>query len=354
MEDIEDTLLRFPVEIDQQVAAGNQVHPRKRGILQQIVRGEQHLFPYFTPNAIAAVLLDEEPLQSFFVDIGFDRSGVIARSRGPDCFFAEIARENLDRRRRFERRGVLEQQHGEGVRFFSGCARRHPHPHRVRRPLPGEKVRDVCLQRVERLTITEEIRDRDEHVLQQRPGLPGVSLQKADVACQILDPVDLHSPPDPAQNRGPLVASEIAAGPRAQKYQDLAERLLIGVRSRPLNFGERRSFFGWQLQPRRDALIFQKSARHLSRFEHPIDHPRVDRGARHARMLGFVRILGDREPAALLDSLDPLRAVAIQAGKHDRGRVRAVRVGERTKEHVHRDAPAARNWFGLLSRFRPE
>ena len=56
--------------------------------------------------------------------------------------------------------------------------------------------------------------------------------------------------------------------------------------------------------------------------------------------LGLVRILHDRNAAALLDALEADRAVAVGAREHDRRGVRAVGVGQGAKEEVDGNAPA--------------
>ena len=61
---------------------------------------------------------------------------------------------------------------------------------------------------------------------------------------------------------------------------------------------------------------------------------------RHSIILGLLRVLSDCQPAVLFDAFDAERAVAVDAGEHDRGRV-VVMIGERAKEQVDRDSLAA-------------
>ena len=70
-----------------------------------------------------------------------------------------------------------------------------------------------------------------------------------------------------------------------------------------------------------------------------IDQRRGNRVARHVVVLGFVRILNEADAAEFLDALDAHRAVGAGPRQHDRGRVRAVRLGQRPEEDVHRRSP---------------
>ena len=55
MKDLQHLVLRFAVEIDQKVAANDQVEPRKRRVAQDIVRGEKDQLAqvFFDPVTVA-------------------------------------------------------------------------------------------------------------------------------------------------------------------------------------------------------------------------------------------------------------------------------------------------------------
>src|SRR5688572_8725111 len=65
-EDIQRPALGVWIEIDEQVAAGDKVHARKRRVLEQIVGGEEDQFPQLPAHAIAALVAKEKGAQAFF------------------------------------------------------------------------------------------------------------------------------------------------------------------------------------------------------------------------------------------------------------------------------------------------
>ena len=75
MEDVEEPRLRLAVQVDEEVAARHEVEPRKRRVLQEIVRREEHHLAHLAAHAVAAVLLHEESPQPVFRDVGRDGSG---------------------------------------------------------------------------------------------------------------------------------------------------------------------------------------------------------------------------------------------------------------------------------------
>ena len=60
MEHLQDVVLDFAVEVDQQVAADDQVDLRERRVGQQVVAGEQHLLAHLLAHPVMLVFLDEE------------------------------------------------------------------------------------------------------------------------------------------------------------------------------------------------------------------------------------------------------------------------------------------------------
>ena len=92
-----------------------------------------------------------------------------------------------------------------------------------------ETGQDVAIEYVERLLVAEEIRDADQHVLQERLGFLRMQMEKVAVGLEIGDAVDLQAALDPPQHGRPLVMPEIVRGARAQDDHDLAQRALGGL-----------------------------------------------------------------------------------------------------------------------------
>jgi hypothetical protein len=73
-------LLQFAIQIDQNVAAEDEIEPRERRVLEQAVTSEQHQVAQFPANAIMIRVLHEESPQAIFADVGFDSRGILALS----------------------------------------------------------------------------------------------------------------------------------------------------------------------------------------------------------------------------------------------------------------------------------
>jgi hypothetical protein len=194
---------------------------------------------------------------------------------------------------------------------------------------------------VEGLTVTKEIRDRDQQVLEQRAGLTRVSAQVVQVVPEVVQAIDLHASGDPTNDRRAFVIRKIAARACAQEAEDLAQGLLACIGGDLWQERGVRPCFGGHMQPMFTPEIVEQAARHLLDGQHPIDHAGADRGLGHPGMLRFRWLLRDGEPPSLLDALDPERAVAITAGQDDRDRVGPMCICEGSEEEVHRHVPAA-------------
>ncbi len=70
MERLDDPLLNRPIQVDQEVAAGDQIEVRERRIADDVVRGEQHQLAQLTPYPVAPGLAHEEALQALLREIG--------------------------------------------------------------------------------------------------------------------------------------------------------------------------------------------------------------------------------------------------------------------------------------------
>jgi hypothetical protein len=74
-------LLEVGFEIDQKVAAADQVHPREGRVLQQVLRRENDRLPQRLFDAIGIILHLEEALQALLADIDRDARGILPGAR---------------------------------------------------------------------------------------------------------------------------------------------------------------------------------------------------------------------------------------------------------------------------------
>src|SRR5512145_2121205 len=96
MEDVEDPVLNSALQIDQYIAAGDQVLARERGVTHHIVIGEQYSIAQFALHTIVLTFSTEEVLQAFRTDIRFDRGGVESFSGMGNRAFIQVRSKDLD------------------------------------------------------------------------------------------------------------------------------------------------------------------------------------------------------------------------------------------------------------------
>ena len=341
VDDLERVPLRLAIEVDEEVAAADQVEAREGRVLQQVVRREDDHLADLGADAVAPRVADEEALEAVLGNVGGDRRRVDALAGGADRVVVEVGGEHLQHRRRIEAAHVLGEEHGDRVRLLAAGAGGDPDAHLVARVLAGEDDRQLRFEGVERLAIAEEVGDADQQVFQQRTGLAGVGAHEVQVGGQRVDAVDAHPPRYAAQDRRPLVVAEVAPGVDAHEGQQLAQRRLELGQRQHCRRARLRAVFGRQLEAIEKARVADQPRRHVGDTQHPVDEAGGDRRTRHARVLGLGRVLGDRQAAALLDALDADRAVAVGPRENDRRRARSVRVGQGAKEQVDGDAAAA-------------
>jgi hypothetical protein len=102
------------------------------------------------------------------------------------------------------------KQDCEGIRLFAGRAARHPDAHvLIRRNFVQNPRDDRARNSVERLRITEEARDADEHVLVQAGELARVVAELRDVFLDALEPAHRDASLDAAAYRRGLVVGEV-------------------------------------------------------------------------------------------------------------------------------------------------
>jgi hypothetical protein len=334
VEDLIDVLLRAALEIDQKIAAADQVEVRERGIREQVVMREDDDLAHFLVHAVAAVLLAEEPLESLLAHVRCDLVGVEPGARSLERALVQVAGEDLDLGRRIVTRRLLEAQHGERVRFLARGTSDRPYAHiGVDARLAGEDLRqDLPLQVLEDLGIAEEVRDGDEEVVAKCHGLFGRRAHALGVDGEIFDLEQLHPASDPAQERRLLVAAVVASGVRAYLDEDLPQQ-------RAGRVGGRTSVVLDQ-NTRTRLHETHQGIWDVGQRQHEIDESRADRALGHSGILRLVRLLGDGQPGLLLDRLDSQAAVASGSRQDHADRVAIVRRGQRAEEMVHGGAIA--------------
>ena len=213
MEQPHQLLLEFRPQVNQHIAAGDEVQPRERRVLDEAVhREEAHLAQLFL-HLVRVVLLDEEALQALGGHVLGDAHRVDAAAGGLQRLRVNVGGKHLDVRHHGERVHVLTQEDGERVGFFPGRAAGDAHAHLVVGALVREQLGDDRpRQGREGLRVAEEVRHSDEQVLEEKLEFVGVLPEALDVGSHGVELQRLHAALQAAVDRALLVLAKVMAG----------------------------------------------------------------------------------------------------------------------------------------------
>ena len=329
-------LLQLRPEVDQQVAAGEDVELCEGRIGDDVLRREYHHLANVFADVVAAAFFGQEVArQPGRRDIGGDVVGVKAAARRVDAIRVEIGGIDLQRKARF---GLgqfhrLLEHHGQRVGFFTRRAGGHPGAQRLAFRMLGQQRRDrLGTQDFPDLGIAEEVGHADQQFLEQQIEFMRVAAQVFDVGLDGGDLVHRHAPFDAAIERVGLVEREIVAAVVAQQDDDLVEG------RQDIRRGGR---FKRQLVRRMAQGVGDASRQRFGRGD-DIGHAGLDGAARHAVGLGAGRFLRQRQPGLFLDGAQAEDAVGTHAGEDDADGLLLAIFGEGAQEKVDRQAQAAR------------
>ena len=332
MEQQQHLFLRLGSQIDQQVAAGDQIEAREWRIGQHILHREHHHAAQFGHHPVAMLLLGKEAGEPRRRDIGRDRSRIAPLAGQGDRFLVDVGGEDLELQVALGRRDLLEQQHGEGIGLFAGAAAGNPDPQRPVRRVPAHQIGNCLLrQQFEGFRVAEEAGDVDQQILGEQIEFACITLQHVEIPAAVVDTGQRHAPLDPTQQCARLVERKIVRRLGAQQIDDLAQPIrgmLVWRRSGP-------------------PTVFGEDFGNLGDRQHQVHGAGHDRAARHAVILGLGRILGDDQPALLLDRLQPQAAVAAGSGQDHADRPLTQFFGQRAQKEIERQPRAV-----TFARFR--
>ena len=221
VEDREDALLQRGAEVDQHVAATDEVELGERRVPRQVLLREYTGLPDRLADLIAAVRGHEEALQPLGRDLVLDALGERAGPGAGDRGSAEVGREHLDRQDAPRLPEELHQGDDQRVRLLPRGAARHPDPDRlVGGPLLQESREDAPPEGRVTFRVPEESRHLDQDVVVERLGLPGRLPEKTDIRLEVVDLLEQHAAGDPAPHGAWLVLREIDAGRGAEGPED--------------------------------------------------------------------------------------------------------------------------------------
>lgn len=162
------------------------------------------------------------------------------------------------------------------------------------------------LELFEHLRVAEEVSDCNKKIVGQRANLFGPFPKPFEIRLEIFEMVELHPPRDAPENRGTLVAAEIAVGPRPQLRE-------YPLQNHPL---ARRNFIaiGRHGQARLRVVEAENTRGDFRYGQNEIRQSGRDGALRHPVVFRLIRILYNDEPAVCLDIFHAERAVRSGTG----------------------------------------
>ena len=224
----EDARLRLGVEVHERVAADEEIEPRDRRVLHQVVAAEDHRAAQIRPEDEASrraleIALDERGLHAFELLLAVARQARLGQRLlvgiGAVHFDALAHRLHAER---------LGEHHGERVGFLARCAARRPDADVRLRRLCGEQFRHHLLaQVIPRRRVAEKRSDVDEDGVEELGELLRVDLEMVDVGLVIVEAQELHAPRHAPQQARALVAGEVEAAALLQEFEQPLELAVL-------------------------------------------------------------------------------------------------------------------------------
>ncbi|MEC5164017.1 hypothetical protein RCH08_005207 [Janthinobacterium sp. CG_S6] len=324
-------LLQLGVQVDQQVAAAQDVELGKRRVRNDVLLGEDDHVADLLLDVVAVLFRHEKMLQPLGRDVVGDGRREAAQAGAVDGVARQVGGEDLQRvfRRRVDVGHHLVEHHRQRIGFLAGRAGRYPGLERAPPGVGRQQLRQRHrLQVFPHLLVAEETGHADQHFLEQQVDLGRVLAQVGHVALHRRDLVQTHTPLDAPQHRVDLVVGEAVAGMLAKQLDDLVQRVLAAV------------LVAGQVQEAAEQ-VGDDLFRHFLRHVDQVDDLGADGAGRHILELGRIGELRQRQPVAFLDRLQAAGAVAAHAGKDHADRQFAALGRQGGEKQVDRQAVAA-------------
>ena len=181
MEQRQQAFLQRGVEVNQEIATGEQIEPGERRIHDHIVLGEQHHVADTRVDKVAVALSAEEARQALRRDIRGYRGGVASSPGERDRIRIEIRRKDLQRGcgRSGQPLPGLRESHREREGLLAGGAPGNPGAKPPVGSGASEQLREHDgFEFLPGLRIPEETRHADQHFLEEQIEFRGVCEQE--------------------------------------------------------------------------------------------------------------------------------------------------------------------------------
>src|SRR5262249_53587928 len=219
-----ELLLQLRIQVDEQVAAGDQMKPEEGRVADQAVLGENAHPPYLLCDLIGGPVSREEACEPPRRNVLGDVGRVAGLAPFGDRLDVDIGGENLNARRRAHLGKQLVRQNAEGVCLLTRGAAWHPDPHALVRAIRCDDVRQNVLAEVlEGLRIAKELGDTDEQVLSQEISFLGVLPEKVEVLVQRCRAAQPEAATQTTEHRAAFVVAEVMARGSLKRLGDPIE-----------------------------------------------------------------------------------------------------------------------------------
>ena len=198
MKERQQLVLQLGREINEQIAAGDEVKLRERRIHDHVVRCKNDRFANgLADQEIAAFRLHERTIEPRLRHVRGNARRVDTGSRLVDGIAIEIGGEDLHPVAPFWRELVhrFPQHDRDRIRLFSRRATRYPRAHRLTRRAIFEQHFDaLCFEHLPCDWIAEEVRHPDQQFFEKQFELLRVLPQVAYIIFNAVDLMDVHAP----------------------------------------------------------------------------------------------------------------------------------------------------------------
>ena len=186
--------LHIAVEVDQKIAAADEIDARKRRIFNDILNREHHVLAQRLLDLVGATGVLEVSFAHRLWQ-GFHRCVRIVAVAGKcQRIGVQVGGENQKVGTKPFFSHNLRDQHGDAVRFFAGGTGRYPDTNHAIAARLIDHLLELDAQEFKSLRITEEGSDRDQHVLGQLLGLFPIDAHHLRVVIQRRELVQGHAP----------------------------------------------------------------------------------------------------------------------------------------------------------------
>src|SRR5215469_639594 len=232
MEDGDHLLLQNGSQIDQYIAAADQIHTRKRWIAEHVLSRENTHIADRLRNLITSGHFMKEAAQTYFRDFAGNRLFVDSGACFLNGVLAEVCAKNLNRHFNSEFRKRFDQRDRVGIRLLSGRAAGHPNAHRLRSRAIAEQLRiNHLMEAVEDFGVTEKASDIDQDIPVESLHLLRVAMQQLDVIAQLVDMVNVHAAQDPPADRRYFVIDKIDFAVALQQPEYILHQTFFSIKS---------------------------------------------------------------------------------------------------------------------------